>query len=109
MSHRSKIDLLQVAKTKGFRTYLYFVYTDDPELNVIRVELRAIMGLHNVNADTIRSRYKRSFELLPEALKISDQSYIINNSDIFTIVAEKTDGNLLINNNISDNLRKLIS
>ena len=89
MSHQSKIAILEIAKLKGYKTYLYFVYTDNPELNVARVKLRALMGLHDVNPETVRSRYKRSFDLLPQALAISDEAYIINNSDNFNIVATK--------------------
>jgi predicted ABC-type ATPase len=109
MSHKSKVDLIDIAKAKGYKTYLYFVYTDDPELNVTRVKLRALMGLHNVNADVIRNRYKRSFELLPAAIKAVNQTYIINNSDKFAIVADGKDGLLSIKSLISDQLRNLLS
>jgi predicted ABC-type ATPase len=37
MSHKSKVELLKIAKSKGYKTYLYFVYTDSPELNITRV------------------------------------------------------------------------
>src|SRR5207253_8901377 len=37
MSHPDKITLLRNGKAQGFRTYLYFVATDDVELNVRRV------------------------------------------------------------------------
>jgi predicted ABC-type ATPase len=108
MSHVSKVELLELAKLKGFKTYLYFVYTDDAELNVLRVKLRVLMGLHNVNSDTIRNRYKRSFELLPKALKIADRAYIINNSDKFKVVAEKRDNLFSIKEKISDDLERLL-
>jgi predicted ABC-type ATPase len=34
MSHPGKIDFLKIARQKGFKTYLYFIATDDPEINV---------------------------------------------------------------------------
>jgi len=108
MSHKSKINLLDIAKSKGYKTYLYFVYTDNPELNVARVKLRALMGLHNVNAEIVRSRYKRTFELLPIALKIADEAYIIDNSDSFSIVAEKRNDVLVFNKPFSDKIGKLL-
>jgi len=108
MSHESKIELLELAKSKNYKTYLYFVYTDDPELNVLRVKLRASMGLHNVNSEVVRKRYKRSFELLPKALKFVDRAYIINNSDVFKVVAEKRDGLLFIKEKISNILQRLL-
>jgi predicted ABC-type ATPase len=109
MSHESKIELLKLAKSKGYKTYLYFVYTDDPELNVLRVKLRASMGLHDVNSEVVRSRYKRSFELLPKALKAVDRAYIINNSNKLNVVAEKKSDLLIIKEEISDNLKRLLN
>lgn len=106
MSHESKVIVLSVAKSKGYKTYLYFVYTDNPELNVTRVKLRALMGLHDVKPETVRNRYKRSFELLPQALKITDQAYIINNSDKFVIVAEKTQQSMLFKETINEDIKK---
>jgi predicted ABC-type ATPase len=109
MSHESKVDLLGFAKSQGYKTYLYFVYTDDPELNVTRVKLKALMGLHDVNPDIIRSHYKRSFELLPKAIKIADQAFIVNNSDTLKIVAEADKGILTIKSSLSTNLKDVLN
>ncbi|MCR8561224.1 hypothetical protein KXD93_26465 [Mucilaginibacter sp. BJC16-A38] len=109
MSHESKVDLLGIAKSKGYKTYLYFVYTDNPELNIMRVGLRALMGLHNVNPEVIRSRYERSFALLPKALEIADDAYIVNNSDGFAITLEKHNNKIVMSDNISDTVKKLLS
>src|ERR1700744_6530870 len=102
MSHESKIQLLKSARSSGYKTYLYFVYTDNPELNVFRVKLRAKLGLHDVNSDVIKDRYRRSFALLPLALKTAERAYVINNSKDFNVVAEKTDDALHIRNGISE-------
>ena len=109
MSHESKIDLLKAATSKGYKTYLYFVYTDSPELNVARVKLRALMGLHDVTEGLIKSRYIRSFDLLPKALQIVDRAYLINNSDTFKVVAEKQADELFIKEPISDYLKGLLN
>jgi predicted ABC-type ATPase len=37
MSHPSKVDILIQAQAAAFRTYLYFVATDDPAINISRV------------------------------------------------------------------------
>jgi predicted ABC-type ATPase len=108
MSHESKLNLLNIAKNNGFKTYLYFVYTDNPELNVARVKLRALMGLHNVDPDKIRSRYLRSFQLLSKALKIADEAYLINNSDKFIITAERRNDSLILKAPILDELKQFI-
>lgn len=108
MSHISKVKLLDLAKSKGYKTYLYFVYTDNPELNILRVQLRAKMGLHNVNPEIIRSRYKRSFKLLPEALKVAEVAYIINNSDDFIVVTEKRFNTFEFNKPFSEGIEKIL-
>jgi predicted ABC-type ATPase len=108
MSHKSKVNLLDIAKSKGYKTYLYFVYTDDPELNVTRVKLRAKMGLHDVSPDLIRSRYDRTFQLMPQALEASDVAYVINNSENFNIVAEKHNNSLVFNEPLSGILKKIL-
>ena len=46
MSHRSKIDILGQAQAAGYRTYLYFVATDDPSINVSRVANRVKLKGH---------------------------------------------------------------
>ena len=89
MSHESKLDLFHLAKSFKYKTYLYFVFTDNPELNIARVKLRAAAGLHDVDANKVKERYERTFELLPEALKTADEAYIIDNSFEPTVIIEK--------------------
>ena len=57
MSHPSKIELLTQAQASGYRTYLYFVATDDPAINISRVKSRVKLGGHNVPEDKIAERY----------------------------------------------------
>jgi len=102
MSHESKIKLLQQTKTAGFKTYLYFVFTDNVELNIARVKLRTKQGQHDVNSDLIRSRYPRTFTLLPKALELADEAYIIDNSNEPDVVAEKHGTDLIINKSAKD-------
>jgi predicted ABC-type ATPase len=66
------------------------------------------MGLHDVQPEKVRSRYKRSFDLLPSALTIADEAYIINNSENFMIVAEKRNNELFYNNPLSETLKKVL-
>lgn len=44
MSHPDKIQLLSQAKAIGYRTYLYYVATEDPQINISRVKQRVKMG-----------------------------------------------------------------
>jgi len=65
LSHPSKIEFLKQARAKGFKTYLYFICTVDPSINIARVAQRVMEGGHNVPADKIKKRYAESLELLP--------------------------------------------
>ena len=80
MSHRSKIEILQNAKVRGFDLTVYFVATRDPEINVNRVERRVDLGGHDVPKDRIIARHFRTMELLPEAIEVADRAYLFDNS-----------------------------
>jgi predicted ABC-type ATPase len=80
MSHSSKVDLLSQAQAAGYRTYLYFVATDDPAINVSRVKSRVKLGGHSVPEDLVKTRYHRSLGLLMEAIRHTNRAYIFDNS-----------------------------
>ena len=80
MSSRDKVDFLKKAQEAGYRTYLYFIATQDPIVNISRVNNRVKLGGHSVPEDKIVSRYYRSLELLSEAMKYSNRAYIFDNS-----------------------------
>ncbi len=80
MSHPSKVAFLQKARDMGFRTYLYFVATEDPDINIDRVRHRVAMGGHPVDTDKIVSRYDNSLNLLFDAVLYTDRAYIFDNS-----------------------------
>jgi len=80
MSSKDKVDFLKKAQEAGYRTYLYFIATQDPIVNISRVKNRVKLGGHSVPEDKIVSRYYRSLELLPEAVKYSTRAYIFDNS-----------------------------
>jgi len=80
MSSPDKVVFLQKAQDAGFRTYLYFVATEDPEINIDRVRHRVAMGGHPVPKDKIVARYTRSLDLLFDAVTHSDRAYIFDNS-----------------------------
>jgi predicted ABC-type ATPase len=85
MSHPSKIDILVRAEEAGFRVYLYFIGTDDPQTNIDRVALRVAQGGHGVPNDKIRDRWLRTMNLLQQAIRSSDQSYVFDNSIVGSI------------------------
>lgn len=94
MSHKSKIDILNEARIQGYRTYLYFVFTNDPKLNQLRVAHRTQMGGHSVPSEKIFERYYRSMNLLGAALRVADRAFVIDNSREFDTVAVKDRGKI---------------
>jgi len=92
LSHSSKIELIEKAKAAGYKTYLYFVFTDNWKLNIERVKLRVLEGGHNVDHKKIENRYFRSLKNFSQAARLSNSTFLIDNSNEFTRVAEFTNG-----------------
>lgn len=95
LSHQSKLNLLRQAQENGYKTYLYFVFTDDWHLNIERVKLRVRQGGHNVDDKKIEERYFRSLKLFSKAAKISGSAYLLDNSKNFELMALLHNGKVL--------------
>ncbi len=96
MSSADKVAFLQKAQQNGFRTYLYYVATEDPIINISRVRSRVSLGGHPVPEDKIIARYGRSLDLLVEAIRHTNRAYIFDNSKHQHIwLAEVSDGEVL--------------
>ncbi|MCD4820967.1 MAG: hypothetical protein K8R11_02575 [Methanococcoides sp.] len=95
LSHPSKIDFLKDAKELDWDVYLYFVSTNDPEINCVRVAQRVQMGGHDVPREKIYDRYTKANNNLFEALKHCRRAYIFDNSEEMELIAKKNpDGSL---------------
>jgi predicted ABC-type ATPase len=93
MSHYNKIEFLKVAQKSGYKVYLYFIGTEDPEININRVGIRVLNKGHNVLSELIKNRYYRSLNNLKYAIEVTNRAYIFDNSkSIIQLVAEITDG-----------------
>jgi len=95
MSHLGKVALLKEAQLAGYRTYLYYIATDDPAINVSRVRARVRQGGHDVPEDRIENRYHRSLDLLIQAIRFSNRAFLFDNSgenQSHSWLAEITDG-----------------
>lgn len=98
MSSPDKVELLRTAQQAGYRTYLYYVATDDPAINISRVRNRVRLGGHDVPKDKIVSRYGRSLGLLMDAIAHTNRAYVFDNSShdqTRTWLAEVADGRVL--------------
>ena len=93
MSHAGKIDFMKQAIESGYRVYLYFIATEDPQINITRVNFRVAQNGHKVSPDKITSRYFRSLENLKSAVRNTSRAYIFDNTKIANVlVAEVSDG-----------------
>jgi predicted ABC-type ATPase len=93
MSSPDKVEFLNKSHSAGYRNYLYFVATNNPQINISRVEVRVKEGGHNVPNEKIESRYYRSLDLLFDAIKLTNRAYIFDNSgENAVLFAEITDG-----------------
>ncbi len=80
MSSPDEVALLEKARSLGYRSYLYFIATEDPQINIARVKSRVHLGGHDVPVDKIVSRYARSLDLLLPAIRQSNRAYLFDNS-----------------------------
>ena len=62
MSHHGKVSFLQEAIENNYRVYLYFIATEDPDININRVNVRVANHGHYVDSEIIKSRYYRSLQ-----------------------------------------------
>ena len=79
-SHPAKIDILKRAQAAGFKTYMYFIATENPVINVNRIRERIALGGHDVPEEKTRSRYLRCMEQVRYALPYLNRAYFFDNS-----------------------------
>lgn len=93
MSHKGKIDFLKEAQEKGYKVYLYFIATEDSDINISRIKFRVEQQGHNVAPEIVRSRYLKSLSNLHEAVKHTYRAFIFDNSQSQArFIAEITNG-----------------
>jgi predicted ABC-type ATPase len=78
-SHPSKLDLLHEAAAAGYYTALHVVMVPE-DLAVARVAARVAAGGHAVPEEKIRSRYRRLWPLVADAIVLADASTAYDNS-----------------------------
>jgi predicted ABC-type ATPase len=89
LSHKSKLEEIKEANKAGFQTYLYFICTETPEINIDRVFNRVGKGGHNVSKEKIESRYFNSLDLLYDTIQLVHRAYIFDNSGkTYKIIAQ---------------------
>ena len=108
LSHGDKISKFDLADKFDYTTYLYFVLTSDPKINVERVKSRVAAGGHDVPEDRILKRYPDSIaNLKPAALK-ADKIFVFDNTGLtFDMLCfiDRIRGNATISSNYPNWLR----
>lgn len=93
MSDVSKLEFIRKAKNKGYRVYLYYIATEDPDINISRVNFRVSEHGHPVDSEIIKKRYYKSLGNLKQVALLTNRAYIFDNSGKASIlIAEITEG-----------------
>ena len=97
LSAPDKLDFIQRAKAAGYFIRLFFVGTDSPTINASRIARRVMEGGHDVPITKIVSRYAKSISNCALAAKITDRTYVYDNSVEYadpTLLFRVNDGKL---------------
>lgn len=79
-SHPSKLDLLEAARSRGYRIVVYHLNVEDADMAVLRVRGRVRQGGHPAPEDRIRARYERSQPLIRSAVLGADRAEVFDSS-----------------------------
>lgn len=79
-SSTEKLEFLKQAKEAGFFIRFFYVCTENPEINVLRIAQRFLNGGHEVPISKIINRYYKSLALAAQALSFVDRAYVYDNS-----------------------------
>jgi len=80
LSAPDKIDFVQRAKQQNYFIRLFFIGTDNPQINSLRIAQRVMQGGHDVPIQKIISRYYKSIANCTLLAKIVDRLYVYDNS-----------------------------
>ena len=101
--------LVSKAKERGFEIRLVYVLLRSPELNIKRVQMRVAKGGHDVPADRIAKRWKRSLEQFPWFLDQADWALVFDNSEELRLVGRKADGVVTLDPTAPDAIKAAVS
>ena len=79
-SSQEKLDFLLKAKEMGFFIRFFYVCTENPEINILRITQRYLNGGPEVPISKVIRRYYKSLALAAQAISFVDRAYIYDNS-----------------------------
>jgi predicted ABC-type ATPase len=80
LSAPDKISFIQQAKHAGYFIRLFFIGTDNPQINAARIAFRVMTGGHDVPTQKIISRYYKSITNAALLVSVVDRLYVYDNS-----------------------------
>ena len=80
LSAPDKIEFIQRAKQQNYFVRLFFIGTDNPQINALRIAQRVMYGGHDVPIQKIISRYYKSIANCILLSQIVDRLYVYDNS-----------------------------
>ena len=89
LSGKYLVKYINRAKENSFEVILIYLYLDNPQINISRVEHRVLNGGHHVPKDDIIRRFYRSRVLFEKLYKnlVDDWVIYYNSGDIFEKIA----------------------
>ena len=81
LSTDRNLKLLRRAKENGYFVRGIYVLTSNPDVNVVRVNVRESLGGHGVPEEKIRTRYYRALKLIPQLVEVCDVLHIYDNTN----------------------------
>ncbi|MDR1792534.1 MAG: zeta toxin family protein [Bacteroidales bacterium] len=97
LSAPDKVDFVKRAIESGFFIRLFFIGTDNPQINAARIAQRVMKGGHDVPIPKIISRYYKSIINCAILAPIVDRLYVYDNSKdnvLAELLFRASDGNL---------------
>ena len=80
LSSEGKVDFIRRAREAGFFIRLFFVSTNHPSINALRIAQRVMEGGHDVPITKIISRYQKSIVNCKRCAALADRVYVYDNS-----------------------------
>lgn len=79
-SSPGKLEFVKRAKDAGYFIRIFYIGTENPEINAARIARRYMHGGHTVPIDKVVDRYFKSLANIASAAAIADRVYIYDNS-----------------------------
>lgn len=80
LSSEEKVEFIHKAKQRGYFIRIFFVCTESPEINVVRITKRYLSGGHEVPISKVVTRYYKSLLNMRRIIALVDRAYFYDNS-----------------------------